>query len=96
MCRRRIKESEEQKLDKKEKKRRERTRVDGQGEGSGVSLLGRWWDVFSFVLVQCVCVCVPTLTSRAGLQHRTCSQLAYRGRATAFVMHRTVKQTGTA
>lgn len=44
-------------------------------------------------------VCVPTLTSRAGLQHRTCSQLAGntdRGRATAFLMQRTAKQTGPA
>lgn len=55
-------------------KRERGTRVEGQGEGEGVSLLGRWWGVFSFVLLQCVCVL--TLTSGAEPQHRTRSQLA--------------------
>lgn len=48
-------------------KERGGTRVEGQGEGEGVSLLGRWRGVFSFVLLRCVCVL--TLTSRAELQH---------------------------
>lgn len=51
LCGRRIKEHERTEIRQKTNKRG-RTRVEGQGEGRRVSLLGRWWGVFSFVLVQ--------------------------------------------
>lgn len=50
-------------------------RIKGQGESQGVSLLGRWQGVFSFVLLQCACVCVPDLTCGSEPEHRTRSQL---------------------
>lgn len=43
-------------------------RLEGQGEGEGVSLLGRWRGVFSFVLLQCVCA-NTNLQGRAAAQN---------------------------
>ena len=56
------------KMRRKRVKTERRTRVEGQGEGKGVSLLGRWRGVFSFVLLQCVCA-NTNLQGRAAAQN---------------------------
>lgn len=79
-------------MNKNETKRLKReggARVEGQGEGKGVSLLGRWWGVFSFVLLQCVCA-NTNLRGRAAAQNKL--SISHKHRPA----HRAVQQRCTA
>lgn len=79
-------------MNKNETKRLKReggARVEGQGEGKGVSLLGRWWGVFSFVLLQCVCA-NTNLRGRAAAQNKL--SISHKHRPA----HRAVQQRRTA